>query len=831
MMNLSLVGVDVLVKHPFYSLAVIPFTLILARILFKNPSRSRIWFFTTRLLIVSFFALALTEPVIVNTKTDVGVLPPITILADSSESMRLYNHTWIGGYTENLLNESLNREGLHSRLSLIKFSHGNESRIGDAVYSTLSGFSGVGGKIVLISDGNTNAGRMLLDVVLAFSATNATVNAVLPDLVAPDWNIRNVHADPKVTEESDFTFSVDVAHTGRTVETAALRVFVDGVQQHAKPVHQADTVSNHKFRIKLKGVGVHELRIVLESQSPDLMDFNNEYFKSVEVVDKPKMLLVTKYPQSPMAKLLDNLYKLDVSSSVPGFFHDYSAVVLDDIHGRELEAKTPLFRNYLLDGGGLMVVGGQNSFDHGDYADTHFETILPVTSSPAPKDKRKELAIMFLIDVSESSVYGRGAVKLDVEKAILLRLLNDMHQNDTVGVIAYNTLWFPISEMSPLGPKRASLESTVKRLKAGGGSNLRPALKAAGQIVEYSDKERLIIIISDGVYSGAIRKFSLEDAMALRDKGIQIYTVGVGFDTDTDFMRKLAEAGGGAYFQPDNTERLTLDFEEDYSRDAGNNLKIRDFTHYITSNLDTTSLKVDDFNTVYRKSPSRLLITTLGGGPIVTTWRFGLGRVATWTTDHGREWAGNIYEDDNRMLSRTANWAIGGLEQGKPIVIDTADTAVNQEGDIFIKSPCRPEVDAAYDNGEYIMTRITQQTSKTYEGEFGATLPGLVYIKASCGGYVDTGALAVNYPDEFRTLTPNTAELGQASRESGGQLFHPENITQMVEKIIEESVETSTVKEINERPVWHYPLLAGFAVYVIDALLRRILVIIRMRRA
>ena len=57
--------------------------------------------------------------------------------------------------------------------------------------------------------------------------------------------------------------------------------------------------------------------------------------------------------------------------------------------------------------------------------------------------------------------------------------------------------------------------------------------------------------------------------------------------------------------------------------------------HFITKNVNLTA-NITGYNDVTPKAGAeRLVITSTNGKPVLTTWRFGLGRVAALTTDNG----------------------------------------------------------------------------------------------------------------------------------------------------------------------------------------------------
>jgi len=91
---------------------------------------------------------------------------------------------------------------------------------------------------------------------------------------------------------------------------------------------------------------------------------------------------------------------------------------------------------YVIDGGGLITVGGEHSYERGQYHQTPaLEAILPVQSVEEPEKKRREMAVVILMDISQSTAYGlQSDSKIAVEKALALNILKQLDFRDYVGV-------------------------------------------------------------------------------------------------------------------------------------------------------------------------------------------------------------------------------------------------------------------------------------------------------------------------------------------------------------------------------------------------------------
>jgi len=68
--------------------------------------------------------------------------------------------------------------------------------------------------------------------------------------------------------------------------------------------------------------------------------------------------------------------------------------------------------------------------------------------------------------------------------------------------------------------------------------------------------------------------------------------------------------------------------------------------HFITRGVSLNAT-IYGYNKVYTKQNAQALVMTATGNPVISTWRFGLGRVVSITTDNGNTWAPELYDRDN----------------------------------------------------------------------------------------------------------------------------------------------------------------------------------------
>jgi hypothetical protein len=207
-----------------------------------------------------------------------------------------------------------------------------------------------------------------------------------------------------------------------------------------------------------------------------------------------------------------------------------------------------LLRNYVRDqGGGLVMLGGEESFGVGGYYHTAIEEALPVTMEARQKVEIPSLAVVLVIDRSgsmETSVDSRFS-KLDLAKEAAQLVVELLDERNEVGVIAFDTAWSWVVPMGPAKDKDRILKE-IATIKAGGGTDLFPPLKEAYQaIFDRTALLRHVLVLSDGEvtvadFAGLVRRMQ-------KDK-ISVSSVAIGKDSDVRFMTDLSRWGRGRFY-------------------------------------------------------------------------------------------------------------------------------------------------------------------------------------------------------------------------------------------------------------------------------------------
>jgi hypothetical protein len=141
------------------------------------------------------------------------------------------------------------------------------------------------------------------------------------------------------------------------------------------------------------------------------------------------------------------------------------------------------------------------------------------------------------------------------------------------------------------------------------------------------------------------------------------------------------------------------------------------------------------------------------GKPVLTVWRYGLGRVAALTVDDGSSWAGSLYASpSSQAISSTVNWAVGD-PRPEDDRVEADDGWQGTSLSVTINSNARPALPDA---------SVEKVGDNRYVATFTPNSSGIYYI----GSY----GVAVNYPLEYRDIGFNP-ELSPLIMANGGKVF------------------------------------------------------------
>lgn len=766
----------------------------------KDRVRQRLIFFIIRGMILSLVLIAIASPFIMESRTVQGN-PRITILVDNSTSMNLYE----SGMGQELADKLKGKVPVTLRTIAV----GDKSSIGDGILNNIERDENV----LVVTDGNNNDGKLLGDIMILASSLNVTVSTLAMDPLRGDAGV-SIEGPSEAIRDTEEVFMVNVNAVGNVPYNLEVRFDNEIV------LAQSGAESRSFAIRKNLDEGYHRMTAQLSGTDGDYFSQNNIYYKSIKVVQRPKVLFVSS-KSSPLAGELAGIYDLTTVSSIPSELEDYLAVILNDLPMQSVAPYADELSDYVSDGNGLFVIGGQNSYDRGGYKGTLFETLLPAKTGAGEESEKSDVQIVVIIDVSGTTgkVYNVNTGQYEIRdydeviKAQAASVIGSLDEKNNAGVIVVGTrnptgTVVTLSEIESLKgnkDKVIDLISRISRDKVGGQTDIKMGIDKANQMLRSVSGSKNIVLLSDGRGLTPLAKNQVIDSTkGAAGKGIKVYVAGIGAvdDQDNQFLSDITTFGDGVYFPADASSRLRILFGEPEDSDEKeflNSLVLLDTTHFITYNQSIDAV-INGYNYVIPKPASRLLVTTNKNIPVMVVWRFGLGRVVTFASDDGGGWAGEMLRGDNsKLLTKAINWAIGDLSRKKSFDVSIKDTELGKPMFVNMVSGTVPQ----HEKLKFAKTDVNTYTANFYPE------------KAGFESFFGADA-AVNYKDEYKDLGVSSEFIGLVEQ-TQGKVFDRNDIDAILEFIKEKSkrlkVDTTELK-------WPF-LIAALLLFLAEITLRR----------
>jgi Ca-activated chloride channel family protein len=205
---------------------------------------------------------------------------------------------------------------------------------------------------------------------------------------------------------------------------------------------------------------------------------------------------------------------------------------------------------------GVNAAGFSGPGAHGQVALSHTKVLAGADSSVfaevrlaadttkgAGANDRAPLALVVVLDTS-GSMEGE---KIDRAKDSVLGLMRDMRDDDEIAFVRYSSDAELIQPLSRLSGVRGSLAARVRRLEAGGGTNIPSGLEMGLRTLSEAEKGRVrrVVLVSDGLDSTRAQAERLASDSA--ERGITVSTMGIGLDFDETYMSSVARDGHGNF--------------------------------------------------------------------------------------------------------------------------------------------------------------------------------------------------------------------------------------------------------------------------------------------
>lgn len=663
-------------------------------------------------------------------------------------------------------------------------------------------------RLVLLSDGKQTAGDADAAARLV-KATNARLDVViLPSVQGPDAAIDRVEAPQRASVGQVIPLRISVR--SNTAQRAQLTVYAGPDIVAQESVNLLSGQNEFTIRANATRAGFSSFRVQLTPER-DVTPQNNALAASVIVGGPPRILLVSPPPQAQQqfggrSVLADETVNLKVALTAAGINFEettprampseiqslaaYQAIVLVNVPARDLSQRTMTsIQSYVRDiGGGLIAIGGPNSFGVGGYFKTPLEDTLPVESQVKDPKRFPSVAMVIVMDKSGSmGVKENGVEKMRIADEAAARVAEIANDDDELTVIAFDTQ--PVDVIGPFaGRDRAKYIPKILQIATGGGGiYVYESLLEAERILDNTSKlTKFVILLADGNDSEH-QPNSRELARRMRQKGIVMTVVAIGDGSDIGFLKDMARIGEGRYHFTDRAANLPSIFTEEAAVAQRSYIVEEPFF----PKLANSSAILNGIEQVPQlqgyiasnAKPSAQVLLKAKEDPLLTTWQYGLGRAVAFTSDAtgrwGRSWV--QWPDFPKFWAQTIRWTI--LDRSESAV----QARVTQRGDQTMIVADLPTARANEEvklnatvidaDGKTQLVPLAQTAPGRYEAEANLDQSGSYFVRVAPSEVNDsvgdaTLAYVKPYSNEYSPANVNGEDLLKTwSALGGGELL------------------------------------------------------------
>lgn len=523
------------------------------------------------------------------------------------------------------------------------------TRLCDALLDTRLAFpSGKARRMVVYSDGQETHGDLRAALRQMHDEQIDVRFCKLDGLSQPEAAVVSIRpSTPNAFHGEVVRMTVKLAANEQTAGT--LRIVHKGVAVLEKQIDldpKQQNIVHFDVNMITPGASMWTAELVADR---DYFPINNHGSCTVTVHGKPRVLVLHDKPveMRPLSRALqEQQFEVDVRGQygLPTSMEEmlaFDAIVIADQPATSMSPRQmELLKRYVMDfGGGLVMLGSENSFGLGGYYKTPVEEVLPLVSRFEKEKEKPSLAMVLVIDRSGSMegvpiALARQAAKAAVEL---------LSTRDMIGVVGFDSQPYIVSEMRSAAEADA-VKASIDSLAAGGGTYMYPAMVAAKEMLENAPaKIRHMILLSDGQTQPADHE-TLTQEMA--DAGITISTVALG-QADRQLLAGIAEIGRGRYYETNDPANVPQIFTKETMQASRSAIKedlygtVQTADHPILAGYRDADLPFClGYVMTEAKPTAQLLLVAETGDPLLAVSRYGLGTGMAYTSDLTERWGG-----------------------------------------------------------------------------------------------------------------------------------------------------------------------------------------------
>lgn len=751
--------------------------------------------------------------------------------------------------------------GLTELAPITSVPQGLQTDIAEAVRLGLALFpAGSARRLVVLSDGVATLGETDKAAQLA-AATGVQIDYVyLPrEEGVVEAMVTAVSAPTRVVQGENFRIEITAESTANM--PATLRVISAGRIIYNEPVDLRIGVNNYVVRLRAAAQEFARYQVQL-IPAADTFYQNNELAAFTEIVGPPRVLLVASAAgdlADDGSPLPDEAAQLRLALMAAGLpvdmttpenlpaslaeLSNYASVVLVNANAKNLSLrKMETLQSYVRDlGGGLVAVGGPQSYGMGGYYRTPLEETLPVDMQIKDQERFPSVSIVIVIDRSGSMGMQEGGltkIQLAAEGAVrVVELLNDF---DEIAVIPVDT-----RPNNPIGPLPASRREEaiglIRQISAGGGGiYVRTGLEAAAAALSGSPNQvKHIIVLADGADSE--EKEGVPELLgALTAEGVTISMVSIGAGPDTLWLQQMAVLGNGRFHFTDQAANLPQIFtQETTSIQRSYLIEERFFPTLATSSPMVAGITavppLYGYVGTSSKNTAQVILETHLGDPLLAAWQYGLGRAVAWTSDATGRWGVDWVRWGGfpTFWAQVVRWTVA---QGRDSQVETAVQYSGKQATLVVDArdgrgaflnDLQLEANVVAPGGAVQNLILAQTAPGRYQAEFTPETEGAYFVRVAGSALGadgteeavvgQTGGWVLGYSPEYRQVDSSPALLaGMAELTGGRDLSGAGGVTAVFDHTLP--------SQRAARPIWTWLTLLAVVLLPLDIAMRRLVI-------
>lgn len=495
----------------------------------------------------------------------------------------------------------------------------------------------------------------------------------------------------------------------------------------------------------------------------------------------------------------------------------YDAVIIRENSRRFSQGQLNLLETYVLNGGGLMMTGGEESFGLGLWYRTPVEAVLPV-STDLRSDVEVPLVATVIVFDRSSSMRAERPSRISLARQGAIELIELAYHEDLIGLVAFDSQheWIFRPRRATQQGKQEMIQA-VLRIEPQGGTIVGPAYQEALDVLREIDAAvKHVILLTDGEFfdgrspfgGGERPDFEAMARAGLRD-GITTTTIGTG-EADFATIERMARAGGGRFYAVTDPRDLPRVFTSEalatpqaIIRDE--RLSPRLLPHPLMLPLSDPP-PLEAYIVTGSKADTEVLLEGLSGEPLLAISRQGLGRSAALMTDLNG-WAGDFgrWEALPGLLGTVVRWLqLRPQQYSASLSLDDHRLRVVVDAVRDGQYVTGEQLEARYGNARIA---LEQTGPGRYEGVFDLAPMGGTVVISNREGVV--AREPVNLPFTAFDASGAEALLRDIAQRTGGEL-------------LAEPGRYAPLAPSAPRELWPPLLLAGLALFVAELIYRRL---------